>query len=190
MVAVRMADVAGEGWEGTGGREGSKFEQAAGWKAPMSGCSPAPLLHSLLPAIDPSLNHTLQPPSSQLAAMPPKRDAGGSCRTVGDVQAKLDAQAGRSGPPHACRRRRRSPCLNAHRHCRLAFLPLQVQQLETLLSTGEKKVKNLGQSFSNSIFKRSQARRGWAGGAKGRRQQQGGGPRRFQGSASCSNCHS
>ncbi|KAI7837213.1 hypothetical protein COHA_009004 [Chlorella ohadii] len=38
--------------------------------------------------------------------MPPKRDAGGSCRTVGDVLAKLDAQ---------------------------------VQQLETLLSTGEKK---------------------------------------------------
>ncbi|PRW60427.1 phosphoribosyl transferase [Chlorella sorokiniana] len=49
--------------------------------------------------------------------MAPKRDAGGSCRTVADVQ-----------------------------------------QLETLLSTGEKKVKNLGLSFSNNIFKRAQAR--------------------------------
>ncbi len=39
--------------------------------------------------------------------MPPKRDAGGSCRTVGDVQAKLDAQVGR--PRRCCCRRRRSP---------------------------------------------------------------------------------
>ena len=31
-----------------------------------------------------------------------------------------------------------------------------MQQLETLLSTGEKKVKNMGLSFSNGIFKRAQ----------------------------------
>lgn len=106
-------------------------------------------------------------PATPSAAMPPKRDAGASCRTVADVQAKLDTQAGRTGapgpspaaagssPPTPAARRSqpvetRTPVPTA----------LQVQQLETVLSTGEKKVKNLGLSFSNSIFKRAQVRPG------------------------------
>ena len=99
--------------------------------------------------------------------MPPKRDAGGSCRTVADVQAKLDTQAGRTGapapppaaagsPPPLPPAARRLPLVGTQASAPTA---LQVQQLETLLSTGEKKVKNLGLSFSNSIFKRAQASR-------------------------------
>lgn len=107
-------------------------------------------------------------PAAPSAAMPPKRDAGASCRTVADVQAKLDTQAGRTGapapppaaagsPPPLPPAARRLPLVGTQASTPTA---LQVQQLETLLSTGEKKVKNLGLSFSNSIFKRAQVRPG------------------------------
>lgn len=78
---------------------------------------------------------------------PRKQPGAAKARSVAEVQAEVDAQV-RSGGGQLRRRRRRTVAAGFATHPSAPTV-LQMQQLEGLLTGGEKKVKNMSLAFNN-----------------------------------------